>query len=94
MPPHTARPVRVSLLVAGTYVWLGATQVSALRKFDVDGVLDDLSPDVQAVRALAHRGWVLRSRGHFRLTPQGRVAQAALAAYFARKADALKESAQ
>jgi hypothetical protein len=90
---HVAHPVVVVLRVDGVYVRLSASQVSALRSFGSDGVLDDDQPDFRAVHALARHGWVLRSRGHFVLTPKGRVAQAALADYFARKADALKDGA-
>lgn len=88
---HVADPIFVALRVNGTYFRLGATRATALRRFDTDGVLRGHEPDVHSLRALARYGWVLRSRGHFVLTPQGRDAQAALAAYDARKALALAE---
>jgi hypothetical protein len=90
---HIARPIVVALKVNGTYVRLGATHVRALRSFGEDGVLRDEWPDFQAVRALARHGWVLRSHGHFVLTQRGHDAKAALAAYYARKAVALKGDA-
>lgn len=93
MPPHTARPSSVSLKIDGMYCCLTSSQASTLKSFDEDGVMRDLDPDVQSVRQLARRGWVLRSRGHFVLTSQGKAARTALADYLSRKDMALEGGA-
>jgi hypothetical protein len=89
MPGHVADPYHVVVRVDGTAVSISRSQTTVLRAFDLNGELRDEWPDLFTLRTLARRGWVLRTRGHFMLTPRGRAAHAAVVAYFARKADAL-----
>jgi hypothetical protein len=92
MAQHTANPARIYLRVDGQYIVLYRSQVSALRRFDTDGVLP--SSDAHASRAtipgrLLHHGWARHSNGRVVLTDEGHKVHTALLAYLERKAAAL-----
>ncbi len=88
MPGHIPRPEYIHLTISGVHVRLRHGVAVLLSEF-VDGEYHGEPASISNMRVLLRHGWVLRTRGHCRLTLAGQDAHAVVTAYFARKADAL-----
>jgi hypothetical protein len=87
---HIAQPRQIRLtLTNGDRVQITAAQAKLLTLFD-DGILTGETQSLH-LNTLVKRGWAIRSRGSYQLTPAGRDAHTALTAYYERKKTALAQ---
>lgn len=87
---HVAQPATIKFTVDGEQIQLNRRMDRLLNEFK-DGVFNDPLTNKTTLTTLIHRGWIIRTHGHYELTKRGQEIYTAWAAYHARKQAALRE---